>query len=220
MSPAKRSQREEMRELLPWYATGVLSQQEAKPIEQALAEDPELARDFELIREEMAQTINRNELLGLPSAQAFERLMTSIDSEPRSSRASVRSPISRIAEFLSRFSARNLSWAATAAAVVLVVQAGLIAELVSSNRSENGDLVRGVEVVGGSYALIRFQDNATASEISQFLQSNRLTVVAGPVRAATFRVRVADTRLSKTDLDQRIRTLQQSPIIASVTPSD
>jgi hypothetical protein len=221
MSSARRSQTEEMRELLPWYATGALSPQEAKHVEGALAQDPELARDFELIREEMAQTIHRNELLGAPSAQAFERLMASIDSEPRISRASAQNPISWLAEFLSRFSARNLSWAATAAAVVLVIQAGLIAELVSSNRNiEGSDSVRGVDVIGGTYVLIRFNSSATVSEITQFLESNRLALVAGPVSAATFRVKVSDSRLSKSDVEQRARTLQQSPIVASVIPTD
>jgi anti-sigma factor RsiW len=219
MSAAKRSHIEELQELLPWYATGALSRQEAKRIEQALSDDSELAHHFGLIGEEMAETIQVNEALGAPSAHAFERLMVSIDSEPRTSRAPSHDPLSRIAEFLSGLSARNLSWAASAAAVILVVQAGVIAELVNSNRgSESTTSVRGVDLSSGSEVQIRFVSSATASEILGFLQANHLTIVLGPSSDATFRVKAR--QVSKSDLDQLVRTLQQSPVVASVLPAD
>ncbi len=217
MSPPKSSQIEAIRELLPWYATGALGRQKTKAVEQALTEEPELAYHFELIREEMAETIHCNELLGAPSAQAFERLITSLDSEPRVSRRLSRNPISRIAEVLSGFSARSLSWAASAATVVLVIQAGVIAKLVSTNYSdERVSSVRGVDLTGGTYVLIHFKASATASEITRFLEANRLSVVDGPIGAAAFRVKLADTQLPKSELDQRVRSLQQASIIAGV----
>lgn len=64
--------------LAPWHAAGTLGLCEARAAEQAMAERPELARRFEMIREERAATIRSNEALGAPSVRAFEMLMAGI----------------------------------------------------------------------------------------------------------------------------------------------
>src|SRR5262245_4612550 len=46
-----------------------------------LAEDGELARRYELVREELAETIQLNETLRAPSARAMEKLFAAIDAE-------------------------------------------------------------------------------------------------------------------------------------------
>ncbi len=51
-------------------------------VETALATDPELARRYELVREELAQTIHLNETLGAPSPRAMQALFAKIDAEP------------------------------------------------------------------------------------------------------------------------------------------
>ena len=60
--------------------------------------DPELARRFEAVREELGETIHLNETLGAPSARAMETLFAKIDAEPKRAAASV-SLGARIAEF-------------------------------------------------------------------------------------------------------------------------
>ena len=71
----------EIEELLPWYATGTLSGREAKRVEQALVGDRELARRYELVRQELAETARLNEALGVPSARAMEKLFAAINAE-------------------------------------------------------------------------------------------------------------------------------------------
>ena len=44
--------------------------------------DPELARQYAVIREEYAETIHLNESLGAPSARAMQKLFAAIDGEP------------------------------------------------------------------------------------------------------------------------------------------
>ena len=75
----KQPGRQEIEELLPWHAAGTLSCRDADRIEQALAGDRELARRYELIRQELAETILLNEALGAPSARAMEKLCAAID---------------------------------------------------------------------------------------------------------------------------------------------
>ena len=77
----KESKPHEIEALLPWHAAGTLSRSDADRVEQALAVDRELARRYDLVRQELAQTIHLNETLGEPSARAIEELFAAIDAE-------------------------------------------------------------------------------------------------------------------------------------------
>ena len=66
--------RHEIEELLPWHATGTLSRRDAGRVEEALAGDRELARRYELVRQELAVTTHLNETLGAPSPRAIEKI--------------------------------------------------------------------------------------------------------------------------------------------------
>src|SRR5439155_6071114 len=68
--------------LLPWHAAGTLNARDARRVDEALARDPELARQYAVIREEYAETIHLNESLGAPSARAMQKLFAAIDGEP------------------------------------------------------------------------------------------------------------------------------------------
>ena len=77
----KQPGRHEIEELLPWYARGTLSGRDAERVEQVLAGDRELARRYELVRRELAETTRLNEALGAPSARAREKLFAAINAE-------------------------------------------------------------------------------------------------------------------------------------------
>src|SRR5258708_12428137 len=111
---SKEPENQEIEALLPWYAAGTLSRRDANRVEQALAGDRELARQYDLVREELVETIHLNESLGAPSARAMERLFAAIDAEearaPRHRRWFDLG--SRISEFLSILTPRPLPWSA------------------------------------------------------------------------------------------------------------
>lgn len=73
---------EEMEALLPWRAVGMLSARDARRIDEALGRDPNLARQYAVIRDEVAETIRLNESLGVPSSRAMQSLFAGIDAEP------------------------------------------------------------------------------------------------------------------------------------------
>jgi anti-sigma-K factor RskA len=77
----KESERHKIEALLPWYAAGTLSRREADLVERELAGDCELARRYDLVRQELAETIQLNETLGAPSGRAMEKLFAAIDAE-------------------------------------------------------------------------------------------------------------------------------------------
>src|SRR6478736_7441431 len=102
----------EIEMLLPWHAAGTLNARDARRVEEALVRDPELARQYAVIREEYAETIHLNESLGPPSARAMQKLFAAIDEEPER-KPSVSSAFSaRISEFFARLSPRTLAWSA------------------------------------------------------------------------------------------------------------
>jgi hypothetical protein len=75
------TERHEIKALLPWHAAGTLSRHDADRVEQALVGDCELARRYDLVRQELAETIHLNEMLGAPSARAMKKLFAAIDAE-------------------------------------------------------------------------------------------------------------------------------------------
>ena len=87
----KERERREIESMLPWHAAGTLDRCDAECVERALAEDSELARRYELVREELAETIRVNEMLSAPSARAMEKLIAAIDAEEASATAEHRS---------------------------------------------------------------------------------------------------------------------------------
>src|SRR5712691_4168353 len=127
--------RRDIEALLPWHAAGTLSRRDAQRVDAAIEGDEDLARQFALVREELAETIHLNETLGAPSARAMERLLAGIEAEgarPRRARFDLAAFIS---ERLSLFSPRTLAWSATAAVLAIVLQAGLLAGLYVGDRT-------------------------------------------------------------------------------------
>src|SRR5262245_66597701 len=117
---------EDVEMLLPWHAAGTLSRRDAARVEQALANDNELASRYELVREELGEAIRLNESLGAPSARAMQALFAKIDAEPaRTPRVSF-SPVAWLTGFVSSFQPRTLAYAAGAAAIAIMPQAGLL----------------------------------------------------------------------------------------------
>jgi hypothetical protein len=203
MTTANESGRGDIEDLLPWHAAGTLSPRDAHRVETALAADPELARRYELVREELAQTIHLNETLGAPSARAAETLFAKIDAEPARAPAFSANLGARIRDFFAALSPRTVAWSAAAAALAIVLQAGVIGVvLVNGNNGPGYDTASAPSTLsgGGTYALIRFQPQVSAADITRFLDTNKLSIAEGPLAGGLFRVRIAPAKLAKTTL--------------------
>jgi hypothetical protein len=222
MNAANEDTQNEIELLLPWHAAGTLSQRDAQRVEAALAGDRELARRYQLVREELGETILLNETLGAPSARAMEALFARIDAEPVC-RAKLSAILAaRIGAFFADISPRTLAWSASAAAVAIVLQAGVIAGIVYK---ENAPIAAGyrtasASVGDGSYALVRFQPRANAAEIGKFLESNELSLAGGPSAGGMFRVKLADKKLAKADVDGLVKKLREDKVVGFIAPSE
>ena len=125
----------EIEMLLPWHAAGTLNARDARRVDEALARDPELARQYAVIREEYAETIDLNESLGAPSARAMQKLFAAIDAEPARKPSASLNISARIAEFFARLSPRTLAWSASLGALALLLQAGVIGAVLVKNQT-------------------------------------------------------------------------------------
>jgi len=223
MNTANEDGRSEIEDLLPWHAAGTLNPREAQSVQAALASDPELARRYELVREELAQTIHLNETLGAPSPRAMAALFAKIDAEPVRSAAPSINLAARIREFFASLSPRTLAWSAGAAALAIVLQAAVIGGIVLKEQSAGSyqtASVSGSASGEGAYALIRFQPQASAAEVTNFLETNKLSIASGPAAGGLYRVRIAATKLPAADLDRRVQSLQSDKVVGFIAPTD
>src|SRR5579863_2102964 len=94
--------------LLPWHAAGTLNARDARKVDDALARNPELARQYAVIREEYAGTIDLNESLGAPSSRAMQKLFAAIDAEPVRKPSASANIAARFAALFSNLSPRTL----------------------------------------------------------------------------------------------------------------
>src|SRR6266571_1036281 len=218
--------RESIEALLPWHAAGTLSRREADRVDAALARDPDLSRQYALVREELAETIHLNETLGAPSVRAMERLFAGIDAEcaaaPRRRGLFQVGLGSWLAGNLSQLNRRTLAWSAGAAALAVLLQGGLLAGLYVSGPSQQtasvrevsyqtASYVRGVDAVGpaASHVLVSFVPQASVADITKFLQAHKLSVVDGPRAGNLYKVRVS-AAVSPDDLARIVKRMRDA----------
>jgi hypothetical protein len=214
----------EIEMLLPWHAAGTLNARDARRVDEALASDPDLARQYAVIREEYAETIHLNESLGAPSARAMQKLFAAIDGEPVR-KPSVSVNISaRISEFFAKLSPRTLAWSAGLGAVALLLQAGVIGAVLVKNQGasfqtasldlseRNAPITRDL---GASppRALVRFSDDARVADIKALLDTYQASIVDG-AKGGLFRLQFGTGAMSKSDLAALMSKLQKEKIVS------
>ena len=216
-------ERQEIEELLPWHAAGTLSRRDAQRVEEALARDPELARRYALVREELGETIHLNESLGAPSARAMEKLFAGIDAEPVRRQAAPLNFGTRIAEFFASLSPRTLAWSAGAAAVAILLQAGLLAGIMLNETKTSGYQTASAPTTDpgvGAFTLIRFAPQASSDDITRFLEANKLSIAAGPMAGGLYKVRVAVTGIPKAELARIVKKLQEDKVVSFIATTE
>jgi hypothetical protein len=214
--------------LLPWHAAGTLNARDSRRVEEALARDPELARQYAVIREEYAGTIDLNESLGAPSVRAMQKLFAAIDAEPARKPSASLNMAAWLAGFFSSLSPRAVAWSAGLGAIVLVLQAGIIAAVLINNRpasfetaslSTNEPITRELAAAAAPSprALVRFAPDARVSDITALLDKYQASIVDG--KSGMFRLQFANTS-TKDEFANLLSRLQneKSVSLAVATP--
>jgi hypothetical protein len=213
---------DEIELLLPWHAAGTLNARDARRVEEALARDPELARQYAVIREEYAGTIDLNESLGAPSVRAMQKLFAAIDAEPVRRPGASMNMASRFAGFFSSLSPRTLAWSASLGALALVLQAGIIAAVLVNNRpasfetaslSMNEPITRDLAAAPSPRALVRFTPDARVSDITALLDKYQASIADGS-KGGMFRLQFANAAMSKDEFSGLLSRLQNEKIVS------
>ena len=205
--------------LLPWHAAGTLNARDARRVEEALARDPELAKQYAVIREEYAETIGLNETLGAPSARAMQKLFVAIDAEPARQPSLLGGLSARFAGFFASLSPRTLAWSATLGAVALVLQAGVIGAVLVKNQSgtfRTASLSTGDHdpAVGAPpRALVRFTPEAKVADITALLDTYQASIVDS-AREGMFRLQFGSKPMSKDEVASLMAKLQGEKIVS------
>ena len=212
----------EIETLLPWYAAGTLRRRDRLRVEDALRFDPDLARHADLVREELAETIAFNESLGVPSARCMDRLMAAIDDETVAARKrnSARAVASHFAHFIASFSPRTLAVAASFAAVAIALQAFLLVSMATKPGPYESASVEAPAAGHGTFAMVRFAREASAAEITRFLEEYQATLVDGPKPGGFYRVRIAMKTLAKEEMIRIVSRMRQDRIVESASAGE
>jgi hypothetical protein len=214
--------------LLPWHAAGTLNARDARRVDEALARDPELARQYAVIRQECAETIDFNESLGAPSARAMQKLFAAIDAEQAG-----RPPVSRkisagISGFFASLSPRTLAWSGSVGAVALLLQAGVIGAVLVKNQpasfrtaslSTNEPITRALGPQAPPHALVRFAPDARVAEITALLDNYQASIADGG-KGGLFRLQFGNKAMTKDEISGLMNKLQNEKIVtlAVATP--
>jgi hypothetical protein len=220
----------EIEMLLPFHAAGTLNARDTRRVDEALASDPELARQYAVIQEEYAETIHLNESLGAPSARAMQKLFAAIDGEPVRKPSLSTNLSARISEFFSRLSPRTLAWSASLGAVALLLQAGVIGAVLVKNQANSFQTASIVlkersepitRNLGGDVpprALVRFTPEARMADINTLLDNYQASIVDG-AKGGLFRLQFGNRSLSKDEVASLMSKLQGEKIVNLAVPT-
>jgi hypothetical protein len=212
----------EIEMLLPWHAAGTLNARDARRVDEALARDPELARQYAAIQEEYAETIDLNESLGAPSARAMQKLFAAIDGEPARKPSASLNLSARIVEFFAKLSPRTLAWSASLGALALLLQAGVIGAVLVKNQnasfqtaslSMNEPITRDLGTAAPPRALVRFAPDARVADITALLDNYQASIMDG-AKGGMFRLQFGNKPMAKDEIASLMRKLQNEKIIS------
>ena len=220
----------EIEMLLPFHAAGTLNARDTRRVDEALASNPELARQYAVIREEYAETIHLNESLGAPSARAMQKLFAAIDGEPVRKPSLSTNLSARIAEFFTRLSPRTLAWSASLGAVALLLQAGVIGAVLMKNQTASfqtaslsmkevsAPITRDLGAAVPPRALVRFTPEARIADITALLDNYQASIVDG-AKGGMFRLQFGNRALGKDEVASLMSKLQGEKIVNLAVPT-
>ena len=212
----------EIEMLLPWHAAGTLNARDTRRVDEALARDPDLARQYAVLQEEYAETIHLNESLGAPSARAMAKLFAAIDAEPARKPSMSSNLSARIAGFFASLSPRTLAWSASLGALALVLQAGVIGTVLMKNQtasfetaslSMNDPATRAIGAEAPPRALVRFAPEARVADITALLDLYQASIVDG-AKGGLFRLQFGNKAMAKDQVTGLMSRLQSEKIVS------
>ncbi len=184
---------QDVEELLPWYATGRISREEARGVEAALNTMPDLAQKLSQVQRERDAVALGSEAVPPPPAENLQRLLQQVENT-RQARAPKPDKPAKEGDWIGAFFARRQVWqvAFTVACVALVVMATQLYR--PSDMPGTGIMLEAATgmagIDAGARLTVEFQPTATSSDIGALLTSRGAVIVDGPKAGNAFIVQL------------------------------
>jgi len=207
--------------LLPWHVTGKLSAADAARVAEALASDPALQRQADLIRQEIEGITALNKAIAAPGADTTRRFMELIEKDSGPARTARRGFLAQVWQAFVDLMQPQVRWVAAAAAIVLLVQGLAIAALLVEQQSGIYRTASGParSEVPGTLVLVRFAEGASMANIATILSDLGITIVDGPKAGGLFTLRLGAATMLPTERDKKIGELKShASIVSFVAP--
>ena len=183
---------QDITELLPFYATGSLKEDDRLRVEQALAEDADLREALGRVRRERDVLVIGAASMAPPnrpaSGERLARLLERIDAEapvpPVAAQVRPAQQRKNISDFFSRFGSPRLRGAfAIAAMTVIALQTGIIGYMARPTAEQNYQALSGPDEVTADVApqiLLQPAQGARWDDLAALFEREQLRVVAAP----------------------------------------
>jgi anti-sigma-K factor RskA len=181
-NPENMSRRDEMEALLPFYLNGTLEAADLAAVEDWLATDPAALAALEEAEAEFSGTSAANQAIR-PPADALSRFSAALDAEAGVERIASPYLLSRLWAGFMAIPA-GVAWAAATAAVVLV-----LVQAVMEPGGRGGPIeIAGTEAANMPFALVTFKPDARIADISAVLSGQGAVILAGPAAGGVFKI--------------------------------
>lgn len=202
---------EDVELLLPWFAAGTLSTEEAARVAEALAKDPVLRDRLLLVMDELEADREDHAAISLPRSLTADRLLQVGGIRP----ADTDTAWSRLRNGVAALWS-GPARAVVAALVLLVVgQSVFTGALLIERQGGPFHLASGQQRPQGTMVLVRFTSTATMHDITSALQPLDFTIVDGPRADGFYTLHVGPDTLSTAERQQVLDRLNaMKPIIA------
>jgi anti-sigma-K factor RskA len=179
---------QDIEELLPWYATGRLSREEARGIEAALKTMPDLAAKLAAVQRERDAIARGSEAVEPPPPDNLQRLLRQVETTRQQRPGKAERPAG-LEGWLAAFFGRRLVWqvAFGIACIAIAVMAMRFYDP-STAVFETTAGINGAQ--GEATLVVTFQPQAPNADVTSLLRDVKVIVVDGPRPGGSYVVRL------------------------------
>ena len=209
----------DIEKLLPWYAKGLLEDNETREVETYLDAHPEMRMQLDLIAEEDKAVEQIHASLGAPSPKGLDTLLAQIDAEDKKA-----APVSEMLTNLSRMASKlitsfktpGVQFAAIAAALIIVAQAVIIGNLSFTDpilpkgtfTTASGPQNTAPVATDDVKLIVAFKKGVALDDVVLMLKTVKARVVSGPKANGFFEIAVAKDNLPAGGVKELLKQLQ------------
>ncbi len=207
-NPEHMSRRDELEALLPFYLNGTLDGEDLAAVEDWLASDPQAMTALEEVEAEFSSTSAANQAIRPPS-DALLRFSRALEAEAGRERPAMPSVLSRLWAGFMAIPA-TVAWAAATAAVVLV-----LVQAVMEPGGRGGPVeIAGMEAQNMPFALVTFRPDARIADISAVLAGQNAVILSGPAAGGVFKIGIPAKTVA--DYDRIVGLIAAQPFADTV----